>query len=85
MADKDAEVIPLYIIVEGDTVVTLLLARWKLTMAELCERALRSASVRLNPAQRYFVVVDGKPLSPETTVRDAGIAPLDRVDVRKWA
>ncbi|MBI2376477.1 MAG: hypothetical protein HYV07_20955 [Deltaproteobacteria bacterium] len=76
------EVIPLYAFVEGDTIVTLLLASTSTTMRELIAHAERSAGVRLGPGTRRWVVFGGVSIRPEVTVRKAGMGALDRFDVR---
>lgn len=74
--------IPLYAFVEGDTMGLLVAADGDETVGELAERLAQAAAVRVAPALGDLVYL-GRIIDPSSTVAEAGILPLDRVDVRR--
>ena len=74
-------ILPLYGFVEGDTLGLLVLAEEDDTMATLADKLQAAASVRVAPRARVKVVVDGRAVPPEVTVRVAGLRPLQRIDL----
>jgi hypothetical protein len=81
MADPADWLVPLYAFVRGDTIGLLVLARIDDRVGEVAEQAQRSAGVRVAPRPRLTVLRDGEALDGSLTVRDAGLQPLDRIDV----
>lgn len=73
--------IPLYGFVHGDSLGLVVLVDAKHTIAELAVRAQRAAAVRVAPAEHVAVYRDGKRLAPDLTIAEAGLSPLDRVDI----
>jgi hypothetical protein len=75
--------IPLYGFLEGDTIGLLVLADEHDTMATLADKLQRSAAVRVAARDCVHVEVGGVRLHPTVTVARAGLAALDRFDVRE--
>jgi hypothetical protein len=75
-------VIPLYGFLEGDTLGLLVLADGKETIAALADKLRRSARLRVEIEDPIVVLHGGQPLDLGGTVEQAGLAPLDRIDVR---
>jgi hypothetical protein len=73
--------IPLYGFLEGDTVGLLLLGREEETVATLAERMQVSAEVRVARRARVRVVHAGHVLADDATLVEAGLRPLDRIDI----
>jgi hypothetical protein len=73
--------IPLYGFVAGDSLGVLVLVDDHDTVGELAHRLSQAASVRVAPRARDSVYAHGKRLDRETTVQDAGLVALDRVDL----
>lgn len=74
--------VPLYGWVQGDSVVVVVLAREDQTVRELIDLLCQAAAVRVPATAPGFALLRGKRLDPDTSVRAAGIEPLDRVDVQ---
>jgi hypothetical protein len=74
--------IPLYGFLEGDTVGLLILAGPDDTLAQLGERLIHSAEVRVRPRPTWRVEVKGETMASTTTVINARLDALDRFDVR---
>jgi hypothetical protein len=74
--------IPLYGFLEGDTIGLLILARAEDTIAELASRLRTSAAVRVARQGPVSLHHGGRLLDERFTVAQAGMAPLDRFDVR---
>lgn len=74
--------IPLYGFLEGDTIGLLVLADGKETLASVAEKLRRSARLRAEIEGPIVVIHDGQPLDLGVTVEQAGLTPLDRIDVR---
>ena len=85
MAEASAEpaepLIPLYGFLEGDTIGLLMLGHGSDTVAQLAERLVASASVRVAPREKLRVRCAGRVLDPEMTLREAGLTALERFDV----
>lgn len=73
--------IPLYAFVRGDTLGLVVLAPESETVAELAERLSRAAAPRVKLEGTLRVLHRGTPLRAELTLTEAGVAPLDRVDL----
>jgi hypothetical protein len=73
--------IPLYAFVRGDTLGLVVLAPEQESVDELAQRLSRAAAPRVTLEGRLRVLHAGKPLAGELTLTEAGIAPLDRVDL----
>ena len=74
--------IPLYGFVEGDTLGVVLLARNDQQIWDLALSLVSAASVRVAPRGRLVVFARGRRLEDGITVAQAGLAALDRFDVR---
>lgn len=73
--------IPLYCFVRGDTLGLVVLAPEAESVSQLALRLSRAAAPRVAPGTELQVVHRGKVLPGELTLKQAGIAPLDRVDL----
>ena len=73
--------IPLYCFVRGDTLGLVVLAPETESVDELALRLARAAAPRVTLEGDLRVLHRGKLLSGELTVREAGVAALDRVDL----
>ncbi len=73
--------IPLYVFVRGDTLGLVVLAPESETVDELAQRLARAAASRVALTGPLRVVHRGKALSGGQTLKEAGLAPLDRVDL----
>jgi hypothetical protein len=76
-------VIPLYGFVQGDTLGLLALAQNEMSIAELRQQLQQSASVRVAPRPDLEVWHQGRRLELGWTVNQAGLKPLDRIDLRQ--
>lgn len=74
--------IPVYGFLEGDTLGLLMLADPDETVAALARRLEASAAVRVAPRAALRAFRGERELPWEGTVRQAGLEPLDRLDVR---
>lgn len=81
MAGQVASVIPLYGFLQGDTIGLLLLASETDSIDSLGRQLQVSASVRVKPMEHFSVLHRGRVLNPQFSVKEAGLEPLDRVDV----
>jgi hypothetical protein len=73
--------IPLYAFVRGDTLGLVVLAGDTESVDALAERLARAAAPRVTLNGQLLVVHDGKVLPGTLTLREAGVAALDRVDL----
>jgi hypothetical protein len=73
--------IPLYVFVQGDTLGLVVLAPESETVDELAKRLSRAAAPRVRLEGNPRVVHHGRPLRGELSLKEAGIAPLDRVEL----
>jgi hypothetical protein len=71
----------LYCFVRGDTLGLVVLAPEAESVSQLAARLSRAAAPRVAPGAELQVVHRGRVLSGELTLKQAGIAPLDRVDL----
>jgi hypothetical protein len=74
--------IPLYAFLEGDTLGLVVLAQAQDSVARLADLVQRAACMRVAPRTGLRVWCRGKVLDPSMTLAQAGLAPLDPVDVR---
>lgn len=77
----EVALLPLYGFLRGDTLGVLLLIQSDRRVRDLAELAKRSSAVRVAWSGEGRVVLDGRVLEPEATLAEAGVAPLDRIDV----
>jgi hypothetical protein len=77
--------IPLYGFVRGDTLGLVVLAPETESVQQLAERLSRAAAPRVALTGALCVVHRGKVLRGELTLREAGIAALDRIDLLREA
>lgn len=75
--------IPLYGFLQGDSIGLLVLAEESDTAAELAEKLQSAARIRVSALPRVKVVYQGVIMTPQTTVAQAQMGPLDRFDVIK--
>jgi hypothetical protein len=73
--------VPLYGFLAGDTLGLVLLVHDDDRVHAIAEQLELAACVRVAPRARVQVYFQGQRLDPELTVSEAGLAPLDRVDV----
>lgn len=73
--------IPLYGFLQGDVLGLLILAEEDETVHALSERLQEAASVRVAHTQNVKVLYQGNVLDPGLTLREAGLASLERFDV----
>lgn len=73
--------IPLYCFVRGDTLGLVVLAPAQESVADLALRLSRAAAPRVTLAGPLRVLHRGRTLHGELTLTEAGILPLDRVDL----
>jgi hypothetical protein len=73
--------IPLYCFVRGDTLGLVVLAPEAESVDQLAERLSRAAAPRVAPGTELKVMHRGRVLRGDLSLKQAGIAPLDRVDL----
>jgi hypothetical protein len=73
--------VPLYVFVRGDTLGLVVLAQDDESIDQLALRLSRAAAPRVALAGRLHVLHRGKRLRGELSLSEAGIKPLDRVDL----
>lgn len=73
--------IPLYCFVRGDTLGLVVLAPEAESVDQLAERLSRAAAPRVAPGAELKVLHRGRVLRGDLSLKQAGIAPLDRVDL----
>ena len=73
--------VPLYAFVRGDTLGLVVLARDDESIDELAQRLLRAAAPRVALSGKLHVLHRGKRLRGELSLSEAGVRPLDRVDL----
>jgi hypothetical protein len=73
--------VPLHGFLAGDTLGLLVLMQDHETVADIATRLVRAAAPRVAPLTAPRVWSGGKALDPALTVAEAGLRPLDRVDV----
>jgi hypothetical protein len=76
-----AVLVPLYGFLAGDTLGILVLVHGEDRVGAIADRLQMAASVRVAPRVHAQVYVRGRRLDSNLTVTQAGLAPLDRVDV----
>jgi hypothetical protein len=84
-AGMDQFALPLYGFVEGDTLGVLIFAEATDSVGSLAIKLRDAASVRVEQNGELVVVYKGAQLDPNITIREAGLRPLERFDLRsKW-
>jgi hypothetical protein len=73
--------IPLYGFLQGDVLGLLIMAEEDETVHALSDRLQEAASVRVPHMQNVRVIYNGNVLAPDVTLREAGLASLQRFDV----
>ena len=73
--------VPLYGFLAGDTLGLVVLVHDDERIHAIAEKLQLAAGVRVAPRANAQVYFQGQRLDPELTVSEAGLAPLDRVDV----
>jgi hypothetical protein len=73
--------IPLYVFVRGDTLGLVVLAPIQESVNQLALRLARAAAPRVALEGALRVLHRGRVLQGELTLEQAGVAPLDRVDL----
>lgn len=73
--------VPLYVFVRGDTLGLVVLAREDENVDALALRLSRAAAPRVKLAGKLAVLHRGKRLRGHLSLGEAGIRPLDRVDL----
>jgi hypothetical protein len=73
--------VPIYGFLEGDTIGLVVLVHDHDRVGDIVERIQQAASVRVAPRAGMVAMRDGKALQADLTIAQAGLAPLDRVDV----
>jgi hypothetical protein len=73
--------IPLYGFLQGDSIGLLVLAEESDTAADLAEKLQSAARIRVNANSNVKVVYQGVIVTPQTTVAQVQMGPLDRFDV----
>ena len=73
--------LPLYGFVQGDTLGVVVLAPANESVDDLAQRLARAAAPRVALEGRLLIRHAGRVLRGELTLVQAGIAPLDRVDL----
>jgi hypothetical protein len=73
--------IPLYGFMEGDTIGLLVLSREGDTVADLAAQLQQSARLRVTRKRNVKVLHNDRVLDMQWTVKEAGLKPLDRIDV----
>lgn len=73
--------VPLYGFLAGDTLGLVVMVHDDERVHAIAEQLQLAACVRVAPRAHASVYFQGQLLDPELTVSEAGLAPLDRVDV----
>ncbi len=77
----NTQVIPLHGFLQGDTLGLLIVVNDEQSVGEVARQLQEAADVRVRLGPSVVLVHDGRELDPSWTVRQAGMRPLDRVDV----
>jgi hypothetical protein len=73
--------IPLYGFLQGDVLGLLIVAEEHETVRALSEQLQEAASLRVAHSKNVRVIYKGNVLDPSLTLREAGLAALERFDV----
>ena len=73
--------VPLYGFLKGDTVGLLVLVQDDDTVADIAASLQQAAACRVAPQPVARVFSEGRELDPALTLVQAGLQPLDRIDV----
>src|SRR5689334_18400406 len=79
--ETEADLIPLYGFLEGDTLGLLILGYRKDTIERLIQKLIQSSRSRVKPKDGGRFLYHGKELDPGLTLGSSGIEPLERFDV----
>lgn len=75
--------VPLYGFLQGDTLGVLVLTQDQDTVASVAANLQLAAAMRVRALDKPRVFFNGRALDPALSVRDAGLSPLDRIEVRE--
>ncbi|HXU63051.1 MAG TPA: toluene-4-monooxygenase system B family protein [Polyangia bacterium] len=75
--------IPVYGFLEGDTIGLLILADEQELLAVTAAKVQVAARLRAALDGPLALFINGRAVEPETTVQQAGLKALDRLDVRR--
>jgi hypothetical protein len=75
--------LPLYGFRQGDSIGVLILADEQDTVRSLAQKLQEATSIRIAPAERVELVHRNRLLDLSATLSEAGMAALDRFDVRE--
>ncbi len=75
--------VPLRGFVEGDCMGVLVLAHDDMTIAEIGEKLRQSARIRVDVEGAWELRVDDRVPPPSSTLTEAGLRPLQRIDLRR--
>jgi hypothetical protein len=73
--------LPVFGFLKGDTIGLVVLVHDTEKIQDLTARLQEAAAVRVAPKSRARAYFEGNLLDPELTIAEAGLTPLDRVDV----
>ncbi len=73
--------VPLYGFVAGDSMGVVVLVQDHDSVAELARVLAQACEVRVRPNAGFVLMRDGAKLEPDSTVAEAGLSALDRVDL----
>jgi hypothetical protein len=73
--------VPLYGFLQGDSIGLLVLVHDEDRVQDVGDALQQAAAVRIAPRVRVRVMHAGRQLRADLTVAQAGLGPLDRVDV----
>lgn len=74
-------IVPLYCFLKGDSMGLVILVHDQDAVDAIGEKLTQAACVRVTPAAAVRVFHEGRLLAPDLTVAQAGLSPLDRIDV----
>jgi hypothetical protein len=77
--------VPLIGFVQGDSIGLLVLAHDDMTMDEVAAKLRESARVRVDVGGQWQLRVDDRTPEPSSTVAQAGLRPLQRIDLGRIA
>ena len=80
-ADSRGDLVPVYGFLSGDSLGLVVLVHENDAVEVVGQRLQQAANVRVASARRFEVHHGGRVVDLRRTVAEAGIAPLDRVDV----
>ena len=75
--------VPLIGFVQGDSIGLLVLAHDNMTIEQVADKLRQSARVRVDIDGQWRLSVGDRSPSPSSTVAEAGLRPLQRIDLRR--